>query len=1383
MEVLSLALLAVASGGLLLKAHGHSKKEGFAGSGSGSAGSGSEPTQQPTQQAVARPLSNNALFSKSVKDNVPQQHKEYIESTTQKYNPFAAIFNPLNVSPSNAPDNETIKNILKPYNTKVNSDSNSSYKYDKVTSDRLVAPYGVSSNTYGRSINYCENKTINTLDDGVSVDCSAFTDTEFSKFCGITHGPGSNSHLQPVNNKGLYITSGLSTRDEQQVFENNRNLTNSNRPSYINWQPTVGSAQPYKFSVDSKTCARVNNDNICSKQGAAGLGNNGCFMALSDQKYYYISPTVTKQPTVLKLKGSGTCSVKIDTTSYVPSGSSTTFTLTSNLQTITIPLDSSGNAADGKTLTITITGLNVKLQGYFVGNILSPTGNTVIEDKRDIAITAIDNSAGVSTNTPAYTDGEPTLLYAQTVNGIVSNPLILSVPIPYCYIDPRSIEATYSSGPFIRTPLAAGFLDTQNCFARNHNNPGQFTNTCLQGLFISAGCTSAGNGFPVDSNTAHTLMYNSNGGLRTLGEISRYAIDRFNEAYLGVNSNGQALNTSNWGDVVHYCLDSKRNVTNVCDMLPSNIKENGPIPFECVNYIFTDGSNSTTNPFGTYDRSSYGNAKSLWNGNLKDRFCTSNGTMAPTSSNIATLQKINPDGTTNSNYVGIESIKQFYRNIHSKANQRGLTNAERNVSMQQCYGENVPVQPTTDPFKVNDIEVAATNCGTKARYLRLNGSPTDTLQVSQIVAIDARGQNVALKKTVTALSTADWTRDQFAVDGTYRNRDSPIYKSRSTGFSQYLQVDFGGVYDIVQVIYYNTITDYTKANGAKLQLFDGNLQVVGSEKTLTSGLTQYFDFSTSTAPYCPKTYKNLRGDTIDPQENIKSEDVTVTNYPVYEITNVWGTSLPDSNAKWIWNDPYASLSEDAGTTTFYTTINNPTYVQIPYTIYYRADEPITLSINEAPIGIGSQSGTSTAVNPGSNVISILPGKNMIKVSITNTTYSTAGFIITFQNNNTRMYENPTNTTNWKSTDPPTNTFTQTKTTYGIYNINPPSTWTVSVPGDAQWIWNQPGAGINAGTENVDFYLSISIGGTSIKTYKIYFSSSDNCTIYVNSLQVGSSYNNISSYTESSFQLVPGSNLINASIYNSGSTAGFIAVIKDDNGQYIYPTKAGGSWTVTTPTLYNETTNPCAYMSGTDTKLSSQCLGSIWKKSCSGSYPSNNFSAFTMSGFSNEVGANWASRTASNTNQVACKGKAVCNDGYTYVEYNIPGFELDGMCQKTIDASTDVKYPGMKPCSDWNGQNCICGECSQMSEQSDRSCTWQSDCWSKGTCAGKVSCGVWHDATSLTVTPGQRVIACSEGYTPSYDRQHPFTLTCTKNYCSQGTLQSNGKCLLTANPNF
>ena len=519
---------------------------------------------------------------------------------------------------------------------------------------------------------------------------------------------------------------------------------------------------------------------------------------------------------------------------------------------------------------------------------------------------------------------------------------------------------------------------------------------------------------------------------------------------------------------------------------------------------------------------------------------------------------------------------------------------------------------------------------------------------------------------------------------------------------------------------------------------------------------------------------------IEVQSQIKSGAGSLANYPVYEITNVWATSLPDTNAKWIWNDPYASSGEDVGTTSFYTTINNPSYVQIPYTIYYRADEPITLSINEAPIGIASQSGTSSATNPGSNVISILPGQNRIKVSVTNTTYSTAGVIITFKNNNTRLYENSTNPTNWFSTDAPSNSFTQTSATYTIYNIDKPSTWTVSLPGNAKWIWNQPNAGTDAGTETVNFYLSIPIGGTSVKTYTIYFTTSDYCTITVNSLQIGSAYNNgnnsITTYSEATFQVVPGTNLINASIYNYGGTAGFIAVIKDDNGNYIYPTMAGGSWTVTTSTLYNESTNPCAYMAASDTRIGAKCLESIWKQKCSGSYPSNDFSGFTMSGFGTEVDTKWASRTASSANQIACKGKTVCNNGFTYVNYGV-----FGKCEKTTDSVTDTPNQGLKSCDDWSGRNCICGECSKMNTNSDGSCSWESSCWSKGTCAGTVDCGVWHDRSSLRVELSERDPGCPSGYTPSSFGKDGRI--CSRTYCTEGTLQGNGKCLTSQDPNF
>jgi len=1296
MEVLSLALLAAASGGLLLKARGSSKKEGFSGSGLG----------------LSEPINGfNPLFSKTVEaegqvNSNFEQHLNFVSSTTARYNPFAGIFNPLNPSPSNAPDNDTIQNILRTYNTKTPSfsninytsdeeyhsnvayGSNTFYRYDSNISDKRIAAYGAIPNETASNINYCEigsNSKIITLEDGVSKDCSVFSNSNFNEFCGICLGDGTTSRKRqltlPSNDlktreeleaynrikdyTGLYITSGTNSRNEQQLYHDSENIRKKNPPSFINWKPTTGTCDERKgnvilnnFSVDYNTCQLTNNINLCSARKASALGSNGCYQCLADSNYYYVRPNITRQPTLLEVKGSGTCSVKIDTTSYVPSGTGTSFALTSQMQTITMPDDS-----DGKILIITVTPLNrntpAYIQGYFLGNKrTSRTSNVSQQEKRDIAITAYDITSGSDKPiTPSYEDGEngsPVIL-KQNKKQIS---LILSILIPYSYIDTTSVESMNCFGPYIRSSNVAQELGTDSCFIKGFNTPGRYNRACLEGIFTAAGCTSNGSGYPTNKDTIDNLLSN-NGSNRTLGEISQYVIREHYQAINGTYLNGRPLDLKTWTDSTHFCMDKNRNITDECSALTDEMSNNGPVPLRCIQYLFNDGSNDS-NPFGTYDRTNYGNAKSLWSNstsawssNLKDRFCTSNGTMAPSEANLELLRHINPDGSSNESLVGVDSIKQFYRNIHSNANRQDISNAQREIYVKQCYGSNYILQSdgNLDPTVVLGQETATTTCGIKAKYIRITGADISSsndnpyVKISQLIAIDARGQNVALKKTASYSSLYEGTSAEAPLDGVYENRGdrANLFVSAGTGPTEWYKINLGGTYDIVQVIYYNRQNCdgcQLTANGMKLELFNENGGITGSA-ILTNALVQYINFTAPNAPsYCPKIYTGLRGNVID--EPAKIQQATTSIMPtasntLYNPSNYssnpsyYSPSLT-SGAEWIWNDPYASFSQMYGRpVTFYTTVNNPTYLPIPYTMTYGTKSGATtnITVNNAIL-------TPTG---GAVTFNINPGSNYIQARVDSIINQPNGFQAVLSNSKTGQYEKPTNTSNWNTITTPSNNFSNLPSNIFLYsNIASNADFT------SGYIWNQPNANVNAGGEAVDFNLNLPVSGTSVVTYSIAYnvnSTAYKVTIIVNKRVIVNNENSSPTWKEVSFEVVPGVNSIKVELTNGTGPSGFAAYIKDNNGTSIKHTNVAASgWYTTTATTY-DCKDSCVYISATDSNIPRACLTNIWNSNtCSGVLPTGDFSAYTMSGFSEYVYTDYASPTATEPNHIACKGAAI-----------------------------------------------------------------------------------------------------------------------------------------------
>ena len=1272
MEVLSLALLAVASGGLLLKARNNSKREGFSGSGSGS-GSSSGSSSGSGSSNISQYIGDNPLFSYHVEKEgqaIPnfKKHLDYVDATTKTYNPFAGIFNPLNVAPldssGNPPDNNKIKNTLRSYTTK--TDSNNYYTYDSTTSDRLVAHYGVESNSYGVGVNYCQNKKIITQNDKISVDCSAFSDSNFNQFCGICQGSGTNSFQSNVTNSGLYIVSGLNSWNEQQQVQNSNNLRTSNSPSFINWQPTVGTCPPNKFSVDSNTCIQRNAENVC--QTNKNLGSNGCYQCLANSNYYYVRSNafVNTQPTTLELSGSGTC--KIEVGSF-----NSNITLSSNINTVRIPLDSNGNAADGQTLFLTIVSSNAYIQGNFVGYIRnSLTSNTSNKEVRDIAITAYDiSSDSTKPITPTYLNGTPIILMQNTE--INSSQLKLSILIPYSYVDPASIESVNCQGPYLRSSNVVTALGTDSCYIEGSNSPGKYDSNCLQGIFTSAGCSNTGAGYPNDYATMQNLLSNSNTkSYRTLGEMSQYIVGEYYQAITGTNITTRSnLDIDVWNTSYHFCLDKNRDVVDVCNLLPSNVQSNGPIPLRCIEFIFNDGSNDN-NPYGTYDRSLYRDAKSLWSGNLKDRFCTSNGSMAPTTSNLKQLQHINSDGTSNEKTVGIDSIKQFYRNLHSQANSQSMTNAQRNVFMQQCYDTTYTLNTSNvDPVMVLGSEQATTNCGVKAKYIKLTNPGRTSLKISQLIAIDSRGQNVALNTTPSALSG---TGKEKPVDGIYDNRSSPdIYSSDGTSSDEYYQIDLGGTYDIVQVIVYKSTGSLDGVtvfllDSNRAQPKDSNGVLIPNSAVLTNATVQYISFKNSPYPsYCPMTYTDLRGNVLDAPIKIQQSNLNpsyITTYPTFTLSN------SPVNSNYIWNDPYANFHEDLNPVTFYTTVQNDTYSPISYTMKYDTGSATLCNLQVNNAILTTTSPVTFNINPGSNYI-----KAIVSPSLNN-----SRFWASLSNSKTGSNEN---LTNWTSLTVPSNTFSNSSSgSVKLYNVGDSVSiyttvyvagggwglgagWNyIRTDGTAYYLWNQPNANIDAGGQGMTFYLNLPVTGDAVLTYKLLYyvnSTMYYITITVNDLVIVNNATTTKSQSSIDFKVVPGINSIQVDLTpkpDCTGPAGFASFITNTDNVVVAITDASSTtpplWFTKTTTTYDCKT-ACAYLSDTDTNIPTACLTAIWNSNnCSGDLPTDNFSAYTMSGFSQYVSMNYYSPLATLANQTTCTGAAIT----TYPPYRLTGTQID-----------------------------------------------------------------------------------------------------------------------------
>jgi len=866
MELVSLALLAGASLGVMAKIKYSKKEEGF---------------------QEADPINGN------VRKYFPKEHTEFIKNSIGNYNPLTSILNPSNTVIKDAsgktvftPDNESIQNTLKPYITKVQNDG--SYTYDKEQSDKAVANYRINKdNAVIGDINKCETTKL-SIKNGL-VDCSIFKEGSsgsndyFTKNCGVCHKDTITSkNVKPSNGiGGLYYGSYFKGLLDDEDDTERSPL----QPRYESYEPKIGDCATDYSSLSKSTCEKINKKIQCERAQSSAFEQNleGCYECNdSKNKFYYVEDgkTALRQPTTLVLTGNGECEFSIGSggtkrwyapvstgTLSVPSKIKKTFALSSTGKTVSIPLDDKGEAADGKIININLKtqGDDVpSLSGKVIGYVNKPSGTkgSYINDIRenDISQFAMDTStrvpsipfisggAGLSVIQPHFTEGNQGTL------------LSISVYVPFTYIATDQIESTFCQGPYIRNKQNFMNISQNPCFSST-STAGNYNKACLQGLFIASGCTKKGSGYP-DTNEKVAAL-NKQG---TLSNITSYLRNRYTRSFSGKDSEtGKTLPINTWQEDIQFCKDQSEIITNYCDTLTSEQKKKGPVSPECINYIYRDGDVGPAprkqKPYGTYNMTDFGNAKSLYESGFKDRYCTPEGTMSPYDEKGVMRPDIVKEIQSKG---GIESIKQFYRNIHSKANQGGLTNAQRALAVKQCYGNDLGGAKIVDIARTQGVDKSkagnlldGTITDRKVKKIRIYAS-TSYVMISQLIVKDTTGTNVALKKPTSSLSQLTVLpgfpfSPGFAVDGDARNRVyigyGQYFCSAIPGAEQWWEVDLQSSYDISEIVYYSPerTTSGFNPKDMKMNLYNSQGQIVNTKIFSTEAIQKFGNF-TSTGP-------------------------------------------------------------------------------------------------------------------------------------------------------------------------------------------------------------------------------------------------------------------------------------------------------------------------------------------------------------------------------------------------------------------------------------------------------------------------------------------------------------------------------------------------------
>ena len=608
------------------------------------------------------------LVAPGVEQALGSAHADFIRKSAEKYNPLVNIMDPLknpivaeNANPASIADAERqVRAVVQTAQAKP-----SATNYDLVATNVSDILLNKSAEGSGiRRITQCEKRKTD--------DCNAFDDPAFARDCGICLENGRDSGGNPMVG-GLF-----SIEDDRLSNQENAKRMNSRRTNYT---PTVGSCAPYRFATTKEQCQKIKAQLEClRKQNFEVPGCSSCFQ---DEKFYFVENGFVKSQPALFVQGQGKATLKrsgYDDKKFDLTGTPTRFEMSG--------LD------EGDSFVLYVEGEDSFVSGYLEGT--TPSGVFRVDIIRVIQSDTITGS-------------RPRLAGMQDINGenmsLIrpgrgKSEISLAMLNPFTFIEPTDEDAKQCpSAPFVTKETSANFLNSSPCYKKGQG-PGKYSLECLQQTFESAGCTAQGTAYPSNQERAQALMVDGFGKLKSIGQIAQRVYEASLAAATGKTKDGQQLSIEQWSAESVFCTGKE--IKSPCDV--SDPK--GNISTDCLSYLWNNSGAYQTVAGGPGQTYTNGIATTSLNEKNQNRYCTSDGTMAPIAKNgMPNLEAIRIARGKGD----INQIKTFYDNIHKRANDNALDIIQRKDAIQQCYGVSVSETATADA-RMLDI-------GDKAQYV------------------------------------------------------------------------------------------------------------------------------------------------------------------------------------------------------------------------------------------------------------------------------------------------------------------------------------------------------------------------------------------------------------------------------------------------------------------------------------------------------------------------------------------------------------------------------------------------------------------------------------------------------------------------------------------
>jgi hypothetical protein len=894
---------------------------------------------------------NDVLVNPTVSNTLGTEFTQYTQDAASRFNPISNLTNPTRNPLATGADtqiqNQSLRNLLRSVVAKPQEPS-------FALSPQNMATIAVNTGSGGKAVDgakVCEKIT--------SVNCDAFDDPNFADNCGICHEGGKNS--KDENSFG-----GLFVLEDDKL--NAEDAAKAMRSRRLNYRPTVGTCSPHKFSVTKAQCIKIKNQMQCEAQQNFGIP--GCSQCLQDERFYSIDDSAGKIDPYFVLVGKGKLTITKD-----GSTTKTEIDLTNSPRKVEIP-----DLKEGQRVFFDLSGATSELAGYLEGNTASGLFSVDM-------IRLIENDS--------VTNAKPRVTGVVQINSASFNVMrpgrskenaVFQLTNVFTFLDPTDEDAALcSANPFVTKAESAAFLNTSVCYKKDQV-PGRYSLDCLKETFTNAGCTVEGTGYPSTQEKAAILMKDNSGNNISIGEIAAKVYAASQQSYSGQKGD-QKLSIENWDKVSKFCTG--RAITNPC----SNPETNTPLSVDCLNYLWKNKGATETGPTKlgpTYTNTA---ASSLSAG--ASQFCTSNGTMAPIGSdgkeNTAAITAARSKG-------GIQSVKDFYNQIHGFANDNSKTEAERSTALRQCYGISLAELPSNVDLDMQNL----TSCVPQTILSTLPAESTNR----SITLNDNWIWSFTIRPTGTVSDT--WANvflvNQSGTSARDGSRMPALYFQPGTT-NLYISI-FGNANQGCEIP--NIEIPLNKLTNVNISYIDGELVV----KKTTEGVETKVS---KRCPGCPKgvvtlytpspwnkrfvgeltnlsfcTYNSNTKSVLDFKPG-RTKTSQVNFQPVdslsrFRAANVlvpygqgpwgtnWGIQFPmDKGIMWIWNKSNAATGADGTPVQFYKFWTNTTSSNITATLQVSADNTAKIYVNDNFIG----------ENNGTYQVTLSPGENKIHIEAQN----------------------------------------------------------------------------------------------------------------------------------------------------------------------------------------------------------------------------------------------------------------------------------------------------------------------------------------------------------------------------------------------------------------